>query len=122
MNDNEKELSASSENENTLPQFNISLLSDEMIMQCLYAFYAPEFAEQVKNDPEAFAEHGEPMIYLAWLWANGFIVFDNFGANPIEGFSIDHKKYELEDGGVNLMVTIDDLNMEELVPLLKGLY
>ena len=118
----EKELAARREAVLKLPKFSMSLLSDEMVMQCLNTFYMPEFAESVKNDPKAFADHGEPMIYLAWLWANGFIISDDYGTRPVEGFYIDDLKYELEDGGVNLMVTIGEHNMDELVPLPKGLF
>ena len=118
----QKELAERREAVLKLPKFSLSLLSDELVMQCLDTFYMPEFAESVKNDPEAFAEHGEPMIYLAWLWANGFIISDDYGTRPVEGFYIDDEKYELEDGGVNLMVTIEEHNMDELVPLLKGLF
>jgi len=104
-----------------LPIFDIKKIPDNIIRQCVNMMFSPEDAEYYLNTPEDFEYIVQPLIYLAWLWANDFMVTDRITAYEKEGFPINYDDYEREEGGFNLLYTIQDYGMERMVPLLKGL-
>jgi hypothetical protein len=117
----EKELQERQERIEHLPFFDITKISPEIIRQCLEIMYNKDYVRQLLTDSDEFERVGRPMIYLAWLWANDFMESDGINADAKEGFAIDYNDYELEDGGFNLLTTIEDYNFNDMVPLLKGL-
>ena len=60
-------------------------------------------------------------LYLAWLFAHELIWGDVYEFNMHEGIEINEQDYAEEDETFNIFQTIDDYNMEECVPLLKGI-
>jgi len=116
-----KEMIERNKKSKSLPVFDIEKIPAEIIKQCIEIMYAPESAKGILAEPEDIDTFGKPMIYLGWLYANNFMVSDGVMPVPIEGFSFDFDDYELEDGGINLQETIESYNLEETVPLLKGL-
>lgn len=118
----EKELEQRRKKIKNYPVFDISKLPAETIMQCIEAMYAPKSAKEILEVPEDFETFGRPMIYLAWLYANNFLEFHEGNAHPVEGFDINYEDYELEDGGYNLRITIEDHNFDEIVHLLRGAF
>lgn len=122
MLEKEKELEQRREKIKNYPVFDINKIPPETIKQCIEAMYAPKSAKEILEIPEDFETFGRPMIYLAWLYANNFLEFKEGTAYPVEGFDINYEDYELEDGGFNLRVTIEEHNFDEILPLLKGLY
>ena len=105
----------------SLPVFDIRRIPDEVLRECLEIFYIEEYALHLLESPEDFEKFGTPLIYLAWLDANNLLKFDDGFVDAAEGFYIDLRNYELEDGGSNLLQTIEMYNMAETKPLLKGL-
>lgn len=104
-----------------LPVFDIKKISETTIRQCVDLMYSPEDAEYYLNTPEDFEYIVQPWIYLAWLWANDFMVTDGITAYEKEGFPINYDYYEREEGGFNLLYTIQNYGMDRIVHLLKGL-
>lgn len=105
-----------------LPVFDIKMIPDEIIKQCLEIMYKEDYVEHLLREPKEFETFGRPLIYLAWLYANDFLEFpDDFDVIPIEGFSLNYEDYEFDDDGINIRETISDYFIEETVPLLKGL-
>ena len=102
--------------------FDIKCLSEEIKKECLSKMYADEYVEKILQNQEEFKKYGEPMIYLAWLWVNELAVLDNVWLVPNEGYEVNHADYELNDGGWNYVNTLDDINVEDTRPYLKGLF
>lgn len=65
-------------------------------------------------------EYEGKLIYLAWLWANGFVREGSEGFYDVDPrmkkFSL--SDYEDEDGGTNLLTTYEDHSLEDLAHLL----
>lgn len=61
-------------------------------------------------------------VYADWDWlvANDFFKFNEMDSYAKEGFEFNLENYELDDGGYNILRTIDDYNIEDL-EFLKGL-
>lgn len=99
-----------------LPEFQFDSFSKEK-QEILWSHFFPEMEHF--ND-EATREYYERFIYLAWLWANGFIMDDdinNVCVDPrIEDF--DYMDYEIDDMGFNLYETKLRDGLEKLFPLL----
>lgn len=118
----EEELALRKEKVRNIPIFEIDKIPDEIIRQCLEIMFRIDFVEELLVSPVKFNATARPLIYLAWLWANDFLHRDHEGCvNEREGIILNYDDYELEDGGSNLLITIEDYNLEETVPLLKGL-
>lgn len=117
----EKELDERGEHMKHLPVFDIKKIPPEIIRKCLLVMYPEDYVDYLFSEREDFDKFAKPMIYLAWLYANDFMVSDGNLSWPREGFSINYDDYELESGGINLLVTIQDYNLKDTVPLLKGL-
>ncbi len=122
MIDKEREIAERVERIKNLPVFDINRIPRDTVFQCLEIMYAntDNWIENVYDSPKKFEEIVRPMIYLAWLYANDFIVRVDGWPEPAEGFELDVRDYELEDGGSNLDMTIMYCNIEDTVPLLKG--
>lgn len=105
-----------------LPQFDISKIPTDIIKKCMYIMYEAESAKEILDIPEDFETFGKPLIKLGWLWANDMMVSDDESASEIEGVDLNWDDYELQedDAGINLLQTFDDYNLEECIPLLKG--
>ncbi len=116
----EKQLKLRREKIRNLPVFKINKIPADIIRQCLMTFYAEDYTEYLLKEPEDFETFGRPMIYLAWLYANNMIESDGITAHPIEGVRFNYDDYELEDGGINLLITISEYNMDDTIQLLKG--
>ena len=105
-----------------LPRFDLAAIPEETVEQCMSIMWGEEW-EKIKrdHDPEELENEKRRLIYLAWLFANDLMVFDENGlAHEVEGITLDYEDYEYEDGGFNLIETFDDFGMEEVLPLLKG--
>jgi hypothetical protein len=50
------------------------------------------------------------------------MILDGLETRETEGITLNYKDYELEGGGFNLGETIEMYNLEEMVPILKGLF
>ncbi|MBN1131838.1 MAG: hypothetical protein JXR52_07175 [Bacteroidales bacterium] len=107
-----------------LPKFDITLIPDRIIHQCLKTMMQPEtyryYTEKAGRDE--FEEEKYRLVYFAWLWANGLMVSDGLSACEAEGIHLDHEQYEFRDdaGGINLLQTYENLNVGKILPLLKG--
>jgi hypothetical protein len=119
--DKELELIERRERIKHLPVFEIEKIPENIIRQCVEMIFTPKDAAYYFGNPEDFDIMVKPLIYLAWLWANDFIISDGVTAYEKEGISIDYDDYTLDEGGFNLLQTIEGLNLEEMKPLLKGL-
>ena len=121
--DKEREIAERVERIKNLPVFDIDRIPKETVFQCLHIMYenTNNWIDNVYESPKEFEEIVRPMIYLAWMYANDFIVRVNGWPEPAEGFELNLEAYKLNDGGINLDITIDSCNIEETVPLLKGL-
>lgn len=103
-----------------LPVFDIGKIPTDVIHQCLrIMFFEKDVLEMIENEKE-FNIRAKPMIYLAWLYANDMINVYPLDAWPVEGVYLNEDDYTLEEGGFNFLTTIEDYNMKEMVPLLKG--
>jgi hypothetical protein len=83
--------------------------------------YKDEYIKHLLNNPDEFEKKGKPLIYLAWLIANDFLILDGLSTHEKEGITLNYMDYELEGGGFNLGETIEMYNLEEIGLLLKGL-
>ena len=90
----EKELEQRSDRIRNLPEFDIRKIPFETVRKCLEIMYGDDLWLNVDDDPEELYDFGRPMIYLAWLWANGFMISDDIEAVPAEGFYLDFEDYE----------------------------
>ena len=121
MLEKEKELRERQDKINKMPVFDIYKIPQETIRQCLEIIYIPEYAEKLMADKELFSKEAKPLIYLGWLYANDLLDFTDDLPESMEGIPLDFEDYQLEDGGVNLNITIENYNISELTPLLSGL-
>lgn len=71
------------------------------------------------KDPSQRKQHGK-LMYLAWLWVNGFVMKDSSGFYYVDPrmtkFCL--SDYEDEDGATNLFTTYEDYSLEDLTQLL----
>ena len=107
-----------------LPKFDLKKIPADIVMQCMNIMFEAESAKKIMDIPEDFESFGKPLIKLAWLWANDMIVNEGISASEIEGVDLDWDDYELQgedDMGINLLQTYENYNLEECIPLLKGL-
>ena len=118
----EQELADRRERIHNLSVFDINKIPPEVLSQCFSIMFNQKFASQLLIDNEEFERTGKPMIYLAWLWANDLMTSDGIFAHEKEGVFLNYEDYTLEDGGINLLVTIEQHNMEDTIPLLKGIF
>lgn len=101
---------------NRKPQFHFDLEAlDDDVKEKIREHMAQFFpGEEFEN------EMSRALIYLAWLWANGF-VYESYDGwhfiDPIYPFDLD--QIELEDGGYNIEVSKDLYDLETIFPLLK---
>ncbi len=98
------------------PKFNFNKFSKEKQEQ-LWQHFWPEMEH---FDDEPTREHHINLIYLAWLWANGFVNEDpnhTMVDDRITDFNYDN--YLIDDFGFNLYETCEMENLRELFPLLK---
>jgi len=120
--DKEKELDERRKKIRNIPHFEISMLPEKVIKECLEIIYIPEYADLLLNDKELFDKEARPLIYLGWLLANDLMEYVDGGwLTEKEGVHLDYTDYELPGGGSNLNITVDEYNIMDLVPLLKGL-
>lgn len=105
-----------------LPVFDINKIPAEVVSQCFNIMFNQKFASQLLTDKDEFERTGKPMLYLAWLWANDLMTSDGVFAHEKEGIYLTYEDYELEDGGINLLVTIERHNIDDTIPMLKGLF
>lgn len=98
------------------PIFDFEKLPLEMQRQ-LWKHFWPDMV--YFNDKDQRNETAK-LIYLAWLWANEFVIEDSDGlpyVDPrMESFKLDD--YELDDGGFNLYITYEEHDLEALATLL----
>lgn len=109
-----------------LPEFDITEIPDETIHECLELMLHPDHFTYLteKAEKDEYEEEVFDYIYFAWLWANDLMVSDGETACEVEGVILDHDRYELHDedgGGINLLQTYYNHNVEEVIPLLKGM-
>ncbi|MBA6151450.1 hypothetical protein [Gelidibacter maritimus] len=100
----------------TQPEFSFDAYPLK-IQKTLWQHFWPEMEHF--NDPDE-REHITKLIYLAWLWANGFVMIDldgfYFVDSRVEDFEVED--YELEGGGTNLHETYYNHGLDELAPIL----
>lgn len=110
------ELEMRGENLN-LPDFQFDAFAKEK-QEALWSHFFPDM--EYFHD-EGTREYYERYIYLAWLWANGFILDDDINdvcVDPrIEDF--DYMDYEIDDMGFNLYETKLRDDLEKLFPILE---
>ena len=117
----EKEIEARLERKRNMPVFNIRKIPKKVIRECLEIMFAEDYAKKLLADPELFDKQARPLIYLGWLLANDLMHYVDGGwLEETEGVDLDYSDYELPDGGSNLNITVDEYNLKELEPLLKG--
>jgi len=118
----EKEIEERKERKRNMPVFNIKKIPKRIIRECLEIMFVEEYAEKLLKDPELFEKKAQPLIYLGWLMANDMMMYVDGGwLTEKEGVDLNWKDYELPDGGSNLNITVDEYNIQDLEPLLKGL-
>jgi len=108
-----------------IPEFDIDKIPEATIHECLELMVHPDYYTYLteKADKEEYEKECYHYIYIAWLWANDLMVSDGITACEVEGVYLDHDEYELQgedDGGINLLQTYYDYNIEEVIPLLNG--
>lgn len=100
-----------------LPEFQFSSFSKEK-QEALWSHFFPDLEH---FDEEETREYYEKFFYLAWLWANDFILDDdinNVQVDPrIEGF--DYMDYSIDDMGYNLYESKLREDLGKLFPLLE---
>lgn len=65
-------------------------------------------------------EYYEKFFYLAWLWANGFILDDDINNVQVDPrIDFDYMDYEIDDMGFNLYESKLREDLEKLFPLLE---
>jgi hypothetical protein len=117
----ERELEIRIERIKNLPVFDIKKIPTDIIIKCLKIMYKDEYIKHLLNHPDEFEKKGKPLIYLAWLIANDFMILDGLSTHEKEGITLNYMDYELEGGGFNLGETIEMYNLEEMGLLLKKL-
>jgi|ERR1035437_739258 hypothetical protein len=118
----ERELAERRQKIRNLLVFDINKIPADVVGQCFNIMFNQKFAGQLLTNKEEFERTGKPMLYLAWLWANNLMTSDGVFAHEKEGIHLTYEDYVLEDGGINLLVTIERHNIEDTIPLLKGLF
>ena len=60
-------------------------------------------------------------IYLAWLWANGFVISNGNDASVDSKFDFNYDNYEVPDdaGGINILHYFQYYKLNEIAHLLK---
>jgi len=105
-----------------IPQFDLSKIPDDIVEQCIAHIFDAEWVEEMKKeDPEGFRKETEKYIYLAWLFANHYLVHRDGHTYAHEGIEINPGDYVTEDIKGDLYMIYLYNGMEELEPLLKGL-
>jgi len=117
----EKELEEQRESFEYLPTCDIVKIPANIIKRCLEIMYNPEYAKKLLVEHEEFSKIAEPMIYLAWLYANDFTASDGAMIFAKEKLPFDYGDDKPERFSVFPIGTIESHNIEKTVPLLKGL-
>jgi len=105
-----------------IPKFEISDVPSKIIDDCMLLMFKDEWITDIKqNAPEDYIELASKYIFLAWLFANDLMISDGVFADPVEGINLNPEDYEEEDG-INLLHTYELYNMEEVKPIMKGLF
>jgi hypothetical protein len=118
----EKEIEARLERKRNMPVFNIKKIPKKVIRECLEIMFLEAYAKKLLADPELFDKKAKPLIYLGWLLANDLMHYVDGGwLEETEGVHLDYSDYELPGGGSNLNITVDEYNLKELEPLLRGI-
>lgn len=120
-----KEIEKRLQNIRDLPRFDFDQVPKDVTEDCFYAMFDMKYAEQLLKEPSSdeYRRIGKKYIYLAWLYANELLWIENgHDFNHLEGISFDPQEYADETGGWNIPEFIDDYNMDECKPFLKGLF
>ncbi len=99
------------------PVFNFETLPKEK-QEALWKHFWPDMEHF--NDPIQ-REHDIRLIYLAWLWANGFVIDEdiNFVHIDFRIKNFDPEELEEQDGTNDLLSLNMLYNLDEILPLLK---
>jgi len=105
-----------------LPVFDLEKIPVDLRNKCFYLMFDDKYAHYLINEvpKEEHKQKANKYLYLAWLFAHELIWGDVYEYNFHEGVQINEQDYAEEDETFNIFQTIDDYNMEECVPLLKG--
>jgi hypothetical protein len=80
--------------------------------------------DSIYECPE-LGEHEYNIVYLAWMWANGYIHEDEFGSMFDDSLTdVDLDDYEItfedgEGGGMNLNLFYDFYQLDEIIKMMK---
>lgn len=107
-----------------IPTFQFEKISAQIVEKCIPHMYDPKWVKETKEeDPELLYELVKSHLYLAWLYANDYIMWDElFEAVPVEGIDIDEADYENDYGCFDLQGYYEDYNLKEVEPFVKGLF
>lgn len=94
-------------------------LDNASLTTWLLNVYTDEYVEELFSNPELKASELKPLLYLAWLYANG-LIYEPFEVD--DAYEIDYNAYDQPDGGYNLDSTYNKYCLDELEVLLKGLF
>jgi len=117
----EKELEGRRKRIRNIPVFEIKKIPADIILQCLEIMYKEDYVKHLLNNPDEFEKEAKPLMYLAWLIANDFMILAGLDTRETEEITLNCMDYELEGGGYDLGETIEMYNIEEMRSLLKGL-
>jgi hypothetical protein len=120
-----KEIEKRLQNIRDLPRFDFDQVPKDVTEDCFYAMFDMKYAEQLLKEPSSneYRRIGKKYIYLAWLYANELLwIVNGYDFNHREGISFDPQEYADGTGGCNIPKFIDDYNMNECIPFLKGLF
>jgi hypothetical protein len=103
----------------SMPKFELSKLDPELVDMCM------DIMLELNKDNEAYVKYmtKEKLMYFAWLYANDLMEVDYYNIIVDEAYldfdENDYNWYEPEMVCWNDFV--EEHNMKEVVPLLKGL-
>ena len=117
----ESDLVKRSEQIKNLPIFLFEKIPQSTLNECYSIIFTEDYIETLINN-QNLKEVAEPLLYLAWLFANDFLYWDKYDYFPIEGFDLNFEEYIDESGGFKLELTIENYKLEELKPIMKGLF
>lgn len=107
----------------SIPEFTLDMIPDDIIDECMDEIFMPEYLDELSKpeNKEKWDHECFRLIKLAWLWANDLFIFGEGEVWEVEGVSLNHKDYMDGDGGFHILRTIEDYELKELEPLLKGI-
>jgi hypothetical protein len=103
------------------PTFDFEKIALKTLHDCIKASFSDEDAQEILDNPDDDIRYQyKRYIYLAWLFANGFMVSDYTTADEVEGITINYNDYD--EDGINLLNFYWEYNLKAMEPYLKGLF